>query len=446
MSERLRLLDSLSYGCLGLPLALLGLPLYVYLPTYYARDLMLGPATVGGILMASRILDVFTDPVAGWISDRLLPGNWRRRGMLIAGAPILLGGIWMLFLPPDGASSAWLLIGTTLACLGWTLVDIPHAAWIAELSENYYERSLLATTREGFRVLGVFLTLALPLATGTSENLGTVLRQLLILVMFSLPLAVAIAVLTLSEPSTAFRSPSWIQSVNLLWGNRPLRRLLLAYLLDGLANGLPATLFLLFTTQRLAIPEPLPLLLLYFGAGVLGVPLWLKLARKVGKHRAWAVSLALAALSFLPVPWLGPQQTDLFIVTVALTGLTLGGDMALPVAMQADVVDADTAAGGGMRAGLLFGIWSMTTKFALALSVGIAFPLLEIFGYNPKLSYTPDLTLCVLAWLYAGLPAVLKTICIGLVWHFPIDAKAQVQAREQIRRLLQSQNEQRRKG
>lgn len=438
MNQSLSLPRLIAYGLPGLPLAVLGLPLYVYLPTYYARDLMLGAAVVGGVLMAARIFDVITDPLAGWVSDQMLPGRFRRRAMLIVGAPILLIGVGILFLPPTSVGPAWLLSGTLLAYLGWTLEDIPHAAWSAELSCDYHERSRLATSREGFRVFGVFLALVLPIVAGTGENLGATLRYLFAMVAVSLPLSVFVAATTLSEPGWVFRSPPWTTGMRLLLTNRPLRRLLLAYILDGLANGLPATLFLLFTSERLAISEPGWLLILYFGMSVVGVPIWLGLARRVGKHRAWAVSLALAVLSFLAVPWLGPKHLGLFTATVALTGLTLGGDMALPVAMQADVVDVDTALGGGRRAGLLFGIWSMATKLALALAVGIAFPLLELAGYDPGLDKQPDLALSALGWLYAGLPALLKLACIRIAWHFPLDACAHARTQQEIQRRMQA--------
>ena len=48
----------LAYGQLGLPLAVLALPLYVLLPAFYADSLGLGLATVGTVLLAARIWDV----------------------------------------------------------------------------------------------------------------------------------------------------------------------------------------------------------------------------------------------------------------------------------------------------------------------------------------------------------------------------------------------------
>ena len=61
----------LSYGLLGLPLAFAALPLYVVLPNYYARNLVLPLASVGLLLMLVRLLDAVAEPLLGRFSDRL---------------------------------------------------------------------------------------------------------------------------------------------------------------------------------------------------------------------------------------------------------------------------------------------------------------------------------------------------------------------------------------
>jgi len=429
------LLQLLIYGVPGLPLAALGLPLYIYLPTFYARDLLLGTGIVGTILLVARLFDVISDVVAGVLSDRWHPKHgWRRRGMMVFGVPWLVGGLWMLFLPPSGAGAGWLLLGTLLAYLGWTLVYIPYAAWGAELSNDYHERSRLAASREGFQALGVLLALSLPTLAGTVENVTATLRLLFYTLALTLPLAVLLAVGLLSEPAWPSPEPGFREGFRLLLRNRPLQLLLVAYVLDGLANGLPATLFLLFVSERMQAPQFIGfLLILYFGMGVLALPGWVLLSRRLGKHRAWALSMTLAILSMAIVPWLSADDLFVFAVTVAVTGTTLGADMTLPTAMQADVVDVDTAEGGGGRAGLLFGIWGMATKLAMALAVGIAFPLLGLAGYDPALDSQPASAISALGWLYAGLPVLLKLPCIHIAWHFPLDAAMQARLQQRIR-------------
>ena len=106
-TERLPLSQLLSYGAPGFAIAALGLPLYVYLPSFYASEVGVSLATVGAILWLARIFDVITDPLIGTLSDRLsLPGG-RRKPWAAVGAPLLLVGCWFLFIPREGAGAGF---------------------------------------------------------------------------------------------------------------------------------------------------------------------------------------------------------------------------------------------------------------------------------------------------------------------------------------------------
>ena len=97
-----------------------------------------------------------------------------------------------------------------------------------------------------------------------------------------------------------------------------------------------------------------------------------------------------------------------------------GADMALPPSIQADVIDYDKFKNKTSRAGICFAAWSMSTKLALALAVGISFPLLEYLGFSMEQTNEP-FAIRTLTVIYAGLPVVFKLISIGLVWSFPIN-------------------------
>lgn len=404
--------------------------MYVYLPTFYAKDLALGVGLVGVILLAVRLFDLLTDPLAGWISDRLPWRQHRRRLSMLLGMPLLLVGVWMLFHPPEVVGISWLLVGLMAAYLGWTFVMVPYTAWGAELSQDYHERSRLAASREGFMALGTLMALGVPAVLGLSDNPAATLSLMAWLMVVLLPLALLNASTFLTEPVSPFetkvgRRPHWRTGISILLANGPLRRLMLIYLLNGLANGLPATLFLMYVRERLQAPEAIgPLLLLYFAAGILALPAWTALSRRIGKHRTWGMSILLACFGFLPVAWLGPGDLWWFVAVVAITGLSVGADLALPAAIQADIVDLDTAAGGNGRAGLLFGIWGMATKLAMALAVGIGFPLLALFGYDASTTTQPALALTALGLLYGVLPLLIKLPCSWYAWHFPWDEAA----------------------
>jgi len=411
-----------AYGLPGLPLALLGLPLYVYLPTFYAEDLGLPLALVGAVLLLARSLDVLSDPLIGLLSDR---GHALGRKAFIAlGVPLLLLGIESLF-RPDGSPGGLYLLGWTLvAYLGWTLISVPYGAWGAELPQGpdaYHQRSRLAALREGAMILGTLAAVALPAAFGIAGDAGATLAQFAGLLWWLLPLAVAIALWRvppaprLHSPATATRG--WRTLFQALRRDTHGRRLLLAYLLNGIANGLPATLFLLFVTHNLQAPGWTGgLLAAYFVSGVLALPAWLWLARRIDKARAWAASMLVASLAFLAVPWLGPGDAGLFLVICLVSGLGLGADLALPASIQADLAMRRQARDGAPRAGAWFGLWGMVTKLALALAVGIAFPLLALAGLDPEAGPEPSLALGL---LYGGLPILFKLAACALAWRLP---------------------------
>ncbi|MDZ7811099.1 MAG: MFS transporter [Arhodomonas sp.] len=171
-----------------------------------------------------------------------------------------------------------------------------------------------------------------------------------------MPLCLLVTLVTVPEPPSGPRHPpGWRQGVAACCrDNRPFRRLLAAYVLNGLASGLPASLFLLFVAHVLDAPAATgALLVIYFVRGIVALPGWLWLSRRLGKHRSWAISMIWASAVFAWVPFLGPGDVVAFGVICALSGVSVAVDMALPAAMQADLVDLDTGRGGDRRTGLV---------------------------------------------------------------------------------------------
>ncbi|KAG1657155.1 Tuberculostearic acid methyltransferase UfaA1 [Nymphon striatum] len=72
--------------------------------------------------------------------------------------------------------------------------------------------------------------------------------------------------------------------------------------------------------------------------------------------------------------------------------------------------------------GFLFGIWGLLTKLALALAIGIAFPLLDIVGLktgSPLAGAPSNMAVITLVILYALMPILCKIWVIFQMWHFP---------------------------
>ena len=93
-------MNGVRYGLLGLPLAFVALPLYVFVPNHYAREFGVPLALLGAVLLAARLFDAFIDPLIGRWVDRLYQRS--TRAVLVFGACaalVLSVGFALVFFP-----------------------------------------------------------------------------------------------------------------------------------------------------------------------------------------------------------------------------------------------------------------------------------------------------------------------------------------------------------
>ncbi len=420
----------MAFAAPSLPLAALYFPVYVFLAEFYAAERGLTLGFIGGALIAVRLFDAVSDPAMGMLSDRLQTRWGRRRVWLVAGAPVVMLSVWNLFVPPATAGAAWFVSFLFLLTLGWTIMLTPYFAWAAELSGDYRERARIAVWRDTVGLVGTILAAVL-YSLGEERSAGMMLVASMIVVV--LPISVIWCLARVPEPRNYSQSDGTPGAFWKTLREEPLFvRLLGAYVINGAANALPATLFLFFVSDRLGAPDwGGPLLVLYFGAAVIGAPLWIWSVRYLPKHRVWCWAMLYAGAVFGAALLLGEGDVLPFAVICVLSGLALGADLALPSAIQADLVDLDTARSGQQRTGIFFALWSLATKAALAIAGGVALIVLGAIGFQTG-GANADFAITALSLLYALAPIVLTLAAIGLMWNFPMDAAAQADLRARI--------------
>ena len=424
----------ISYSAPAFALAVLYLPLFSYVTPFYERERGVDLAALGAAWIAIRLFDAVSDPVMGWLSDRT-PARWgRRRVWLALSVPLLVLATWQAFVPPDDAGIGHAVLWLFLVTLGWTMAQTPYAAWGAEIARDYDGRTRVTAWRETVVLIGTLAATVLYFQAGEG---GAGLRALALCVCIALPLGVAFAIWRVpDQQGTAGTRLGFAKGLTALKQNRPFVRLLSAWFFNGAANGLPVTLFLFFVASRLqagesdftigsgpdatAIPVAGACLLAYFLSAILAVPVWGLLARRISKHRAWCLAMLWACAFFAWALTLGPGDAVAFLWISVLTGIAFGADLALPPAIQADVVELDTRRTGAARAGLFFAIWQVVTKAALALTSGLALIVLGVVGFEST-GVNSDTALWTLTMLYAGVPIVLKLVAVALMWRFPLD-------------------------
>lgn len=378
-----------AYAALGLPLAMMALPVYVLVPKFYADATGLALATIGAVLLCSRLLDAFADPLLGaWLDARDRARTGRSpylRTILLAAGPLAFGFALLLHPPAGGAVSTSIWLASTLlaAYFGYSLASIAYQAWGARLAHDDAGRARVTAAREGAGLVGVIVASVVPVAFGVTA----------LTVLFALTLGIALTLLALLREIAAPLAASRF------------RWLLAVFVINGIAAAIPATLVLFFVADRLELPGYEGLFLaLYFTAGAASMLLWSSLARRLSLHAVWLLGMLAAVAAFVWAYWLGAGDLLAFAAICVVSGLALGADLALPPALLARVIDHGND--GGRREGAYFGLWNFVNKLNLALAAGVALPLLQWLGYAQ--GDRSDAALAALSVSYALLPCALK--------------------------------------
>ncbi len=419
------------YGLPGLAAALPVIPVAVLLPAWYARDLGLGFVVTGVVLALARLFDFITDPLVGVLSDRFAIGGLHYKPWVLGGALVAGAGLALLATPPEPATPLALGCGALLLFGGWTAFMIPYTAWGADLAADPHQRSLVAASREVAGLLGMLVALSLPALAeallGTAAPPPMTLLALAAAV-FGLP-AIGLLLARVPEPARLHGTARVsVRDLRELLRFAPCRRTLSGWFLNGIANGLPAVLFPVVVSDFFARDDAALYLLLvcYFGAAVCAAPLWLHLARRIGKASAWRTAIAFNMLVFAQVLWLSPSDFAWFVAVCLLSGATLGADLALPASIQADVMALDRERVGRSRTASAFALWSMATKLALALAVAVAFVGVGAGGGDGDAPVAPlRLMAC-----YVALPLLFKAAVWWLLRVPPASVDAQAPAQE----------------
>jgi GPH family glycoside/pentoside/hexuronide:cation symporter len=442
MQQKLSLIKKISYALPAFSLAVIGIPVYVYMPKFYTDIVGLNIAYVGGILLAARIFDAATDPAIGLLSDRTKTPFGRRRPWIAAGSFLTALSVVFLFNPPLTGTinlNIWFAVSIFLLFLFWTVVVVPYESFGPELTFDYNERTSLFSYRDGFLIAGTLAAAASPaiikliLKTGSESG-----ERYIFFILSSIyaPLIIisclwCIYVLKEKKTFPEKNKITIIKGLGFTFKNRPFLILLAAYTISAIGNNLPATLILFYVQYVLNSPLADLFLLLYFITGIVFLPFWIKISEKFGKKNAWLSAMAINTGAFIGVFFLGSGDTTAYGILVFLSGTGFGATLAIPSSMQADVIDYDELMTGERREGQYVGIWSFAKKLAAALGVGIGLSILGVSGYEPNIVQNESVTF-TLRVLYALVPCICNAAGFAIALFYPVTGEKFEEIREKI--------------
>jgi Na+/melibiose symporter-like transporter len=271
--------------------------------------------------------------------------------------------------------------------------------------------------------------------SGIGENFGDGVGAMGLFVIFALPITVAWAAWKVpDDPDHKPEKIDWAHSIQTILKNKMLRRILVGDVLANFAPAVTGTLYIFFIIYVMELPNwSEPLLLFYFFAAFMGVPIWMKLAYKVGKHHALAYGMLWGALT-LPMFFLLPKgYWGAMALGNLVYGLAYGAGPFLLRSIMADVTESDTVETGQKRTGLFFSLLMISSKFASALSVGITYILLDFMGFDKSPgAVNTEQAIDGLAYMFVGFPVIAMLLAAWVMWGFPLDRLKQQMFKEQL--------------
>ena len=432
-----------AYSLPVLPMSMLHAPALVVLPALYAKHTSIGLATIGMILILVRVLDVVTDPIIGFLSDRTNTRVGRRKPWIIIGIIITLPSTYFWMQPHAEAGVLWFFCSYFLVSLGWTLIEVPHTAWLHDISNSYHERTRLSAYRLGAFYLGYLLFMSIPLwpVFSTTEMTPEVTATAAWMVILFAPIVIIISVLVVPEnvghkppPNTANVSSVF----NSFFNNKPFQIISTVYLLNQVASGMVGAMYYFFIDAYLGILEKFA----HVGimAAVIGFGstlIWPTLINKFDKHKTLSICLSSTALTLFAMSFIRPDPAAFYMLATvfSISALFVAGTQICLISIITDVIDYDEFITGSNKAGNIFAFSALFQKLGLACGGGVAFIIVSYFGFDPE-SANSSFAMTGFFLTFLALPIVLNLVAVPLAWNFPINRSRHqlIQTRLQRRR------------
>lgn len=371
-----------------------------YLMVFYTKVLGLSGASVGGLFLAARVVDAFTDVTMGRIVDRIKPVSdgrfrpWIRRmcvPVAIASSFMYLYFVrdWPYALKMTYVVVTYLLWGSFC----YTAINIPYGSMASAISANPTERASLSTYRSvGASLATSVIGVLVPLVVYTTDEQGNqvvnpmrftetaVLLGVLAIVCYLLCYTLCVERVHFGKKEQ--KSQGIGEVLTGLVKNRPLLSLLCAALVLLLANLLGQTmnnyLFLDYFRNTTAM---VALNLVNVAGALLVAPFVSGIVRVFGKKEAGAFGMLVAGIIYVFLFFLQIKSIPLFLLLLFISTLGVGLFNMVTWAFITDIIDYQEVTTGNREDGTVYAVYSFARKLGQALAGGVGGLVLTVIGY-----------------------------------------------------------------
>lgn len=431
-----------SFGGIGSNLAYL--LVMSYLTFFYTDIFGINTMTVATLMLVSRFIDAFTDPLMGMIGDHTRSKYGKYRPWILFGAPLLGLFIFLLFTAPNLSPTmkiVYAYIVYILYSLISTVVNIPYHSLTPVMSEDPQQRTVIVTWKQGMSVVAqVVITIgALPLVElfGGGAR-GWAVYGALIGIATTLSFWVCAwggKKYDVCKPLAEGVKPekvNFIKDLKMLMKNKPMIMLMIAFGTDVLANAACNAVNVYYFKYVLNRMELVPTVaMVQLATGILAIPLLPILTKLLGKKRLYWLGSACSIIPLLII-WIYPVAPVMLLMSaMGAFGLVSKFPQFLGWAMLPECGDFAEWKFGKRADGLMSSSLTFINKFGMAIGGFIASFFLGIVGFVAN-ETQPDSVQSMIVFLRFGLPILGYVASLISMAFYEIDDKRYAEIRKEL--------------
>jgi len=417
----------LGYGVADFSCNLIWVMITLYLMYFYTDVMGLTAVQVGVLFLVTRLFDGFADVAMGVLIDKTNTRWGQSRPYFLIGAiPFGLLALLAFYVPPFGPAGK--LVYAYLTYLGlslaYTVVNIPLASILPNLTSDAHERTVLATTRIIFSFVGATVvsvcTLRLVRLLGHGSQASGFFRTMLIFASVGACMFVVTfknvqertrvqhQTVTIRQAFSALKgnTPWYLFAVNIIfmWGSYFFQQgALIYYFTYNIGRRDLASVFA-------GISSILPIV------GTFATPFF---AKRMHKQTLFMIS-SLVNLAGIVVMFIANKNIAGLEVGAVIAAVGFGTRQSIYFSMQADPIDFGEWKSGISAAGVISSCNGFIGKVAMASAGAISGLLLTWSHYSPNTTQSSSALLAI-KLNYLVIPAVMVIISMGIMCFYNLD-------------------------
>ena len=391
--------------------------LFIFLPSFYNLSVGFALSTVGMIILISRLFDVFSDFIIGYLTERRFIKGLPKKNQILLGIFVFIFSIIGLYIIQPN-NYYWFIFYYNLALVSYSIAIIPYDSIVIDQKKIQHRRFYIAAIKEIFTILGVLAALIIPTVLSkilSVELLNQEVIKITGLIIIVLAIIGSLLFYLFFEEDNQFHSKfiSFKEIQFYLSQNKKISPFAVITFLNLLANNFTANLFIIFVSSYLGLSNYAgSLLILYFLITLISTPVWYHFGKTFSNMFLLQVGTIITIIGFFFVLFTNDNHWYLYLIVVLITGFGVGIDLIVPQTELAEILDHNTQ---NRLSQIFTALFSMIRKAAIGLAAGIA---LTGYGYLESNNIVIYQGLSNIMIFYFFIPITIKVIVLLLVMRY----------------------------